>query len=56
MDLVICNSCFWSASLFKGSRGFNICPLYRKAELEDSVEDIERYLLKIDQRRGLDIV
>ena len=55
-DLVICNGCLWSASLLKGSRGFIICPVCRRTELElTPVDDFESYLLKIDKRRGLDI-
>jgi hypothetical protein len=55
-DLVICNDCFWSASLLKGSNGFDICPIYGKTNLEITpVDDYEDYLLHIDQRRGIDI-
>jgi hypothetical protein len=54
--LVICNGCFWSASLLEGSSGFSICPVCRKTELEVTpVDDFESYLLNIDKRRGLDI-
>jgi hypothetical protein len=55
-DLIICNHCFWSASLLKGSKGFDICPICGKTNLEITpVDNYEDYLLHIDQRRGIEI-
>lgn len=55
-DLVICNNCFWSASLLKGSKGFDRCPNCGTANLEITpVDDYECYLLQFDQRKGIEI-
>jgi peptide subunit release factor 1 (eRF1) len=55
---VICNNCFWAASLLKDSYGpnFQVCPICGKRELEViPVSDYEYYKMNIDNRRGIDI-
>ena len=55
-DLVICNDCLWTASLLRGSSGFEICPVCGKSNLEIiPVGDNESYIVHIKEKRGIEI-
>ncbi len=57
-DLLICNNCFWAASLLKDSYSstFPVCPIYGKREIEIiPVSDYEYYKMNINKRKGIDI-
>ncbi|HEV8387566.1 MAG TPA: hypothetical protein VGQ03_08085 [Nitrososphaera sp.] len=47
-DLVICNSCLWAASLLRGSKGYQICPICGNVVLDTiPVGDYEAYTIEI---------
>jgi Zn finger protein HypA/HybF involved in hydrogenase expression len=55
-DLVICNSCQWSASLLMDSYKFSKCPKCRADNIEIiPVEDCEKYGFNINKIRGIDV-
>jgi hypothetical protein len=55
-DLVICNSCQWSASLLTDSYSFFKCPVCMSDKIEViPVEDYEKYSIIINKIRGLDV-
>ena len=55
-DLVICNSCQWSASLLMDSYTFSKCPKCMADNIEViPVEDYEKYILHIPEDRGIDV-
>jgi phage FluMu protein Com len=55
-DLVICNSCLWSASMLMDSYLFSKCPNCMSDNIEViPVEDFERYSFNINKIRGIDI-
>lgn len=55
-DLVICNSCQWSASLLMDSYTFSKCPKCMADNMEViPVEDCENYILNIHKDRGIDV-
>ena len=55
-DLVICNSCQWSASLLIDSYTFTNCPKCMADNIEViPLEDYEKYILLIQEDRGIDV-
>ena len=55
-DLVICNSCQWSASLLMDSYTFTKCPNGMADNIEViPVEDYEKYSLSVNKIRGIDV-
>ena len=53
-DLVICNSCHWSASLRMDSFTFSQCPQCMADNVEAiPVEDYEKYSLNIDREESI---
>ena len=55
-DLVICNSCQWTASLLMDSYTFSKCPMCMADNIEViPVEDYEKYILNVQEDRGIDI-
>ena len=55
-DLVVCNSCQWSASLLTDSYTFSKCPNCMAENIEViPVEDYEKYVLNIHKDRGIDV-
>ena len=55
-DLVICNSCQWSASLLMDSYTFSKCPNCMADNIEViPVEDYERYNISVNKIRGIDV-
>ena len=55
-DLVICNSCQWSASLLMDSHTFPRCPKCTSDNIEViPVEDHEKYSFNINKIRGIDV-
>lgn len=55
-DLVICNSCQWSASLLTDSYTFYKCPNCMSDNIEViPVGDYEKYILNIRKERGIDV-
>jgi peptide subunit release factor 1 (eRF1) len=55
-DLVICNSCQWSASILMDSYIFSKCPKCMADDIEViPVEDYEKYSLSINKDRGIDV-
>jgi hypothetical protein len=55
-DLVICNSCQWSASLLTDSFTFSRCPSCAADNIEIiPVEDYEKYNFSISKIRGIEV-
>jgi hypothetical protein len=55
-DLVICNSCQWSASLLMDSYSFSRCPRCAADNIEIiPVEDYEKYNFSINKIRGIEV-
>jgi Zn finger protein HypA/HybF involved in hydrogenase expression len=55
-DLVICNSCQWSASLLMDSHTFSKCPKCMSDNIEViPVEDHERYNFNINKIGGIEV-
>ena len=55
-DLIICLNCRWSASLLRGSAGFNRCPVCASDTIESiPVNDHERYAVMFKGNRGFEI-
>jgi hypothetical protein len=55
-DLVICNSCQWSASLLIDSFTFSGCPRCGADNIEIiPIEDDEKYSFYINNTRGIEV-
>ena len=55
-DLVVCNSCQWSASLLTDSYTFSKCPKCMVDNIEIiPVEDYEKYSFNINKIRGIEV-
>jgi Zn finger protein HypA/HybF involved in hydrogenase expression len=55
-DLVICNSCQWSASLLMDSHTFSKCPRCMADNIEViPVEDYKKYNISVNKIRGIEV-
>jgi predicted RNA-binding Zn-ribbon protein involved in translation (DUF1610 family) len=55
-DLVVCNSCQWSASLLMDSYEFSQCPQCMSDNIEKiPVDDYEKYSINVDKVRGIEV-